>query len=163
MHQQPESDHGQRIGSIRSLFPVVKASPNKKISETPILSDNWATKLLATIRQAYARAPQFKTAFPLIEGVFTSGDLTIDRLAARSISAVCDHLGLNTQLITSSSGYGNAERSRSSPGRHMQTGARHNAHCSRWWSGAVRANRIRRSRHQPPIHSSHRNTIPSWE
>lgn len=92
--------------------PLVKASPNRKINETPILSDSWASKLLATIRQAYARAPQFETAFPLIEGVFTADDLTIDRLAARSIRAICDHLGVKTQLVTSSSGYGNAHLDR---------------------------------------------------
>lgn len=87
--------------------PLLGASPNRNINETRVMESDWSIKALATIRQAYLRAPQFPAVFPLVTEVFTSDDRTIDKLAIRSVRAVCAYLGMKLPMATTSAEYGN--------------------------------------------------------
>jgi hypothetical protein len=62
------------VASRSSFVPINKTL----VSDSP---SRWQNKLLSTIRQAYARAPYFEHAFPLVES-------TLATAAARPISEV---------------------------------------------------------------------------
>ena len=87
--------------------PLLKASPNKLINETELLPDHSHKKLLATMAQAYGKAPQWAKVKPLLEAVLEAGDKTISALAARSIIGTCEYLGLPTEIIPSSAPFNN--------------------------------------------------------
>ncbi|MET0387067.1 MAG: WbqC family protein, partial [Polyangiales bacterium] len=69
----------------------------------------WRTKLLRTLAQAYARAPERSRVLALVEDVLASAEThSIRDLAVVSIQKVCDYAGITTQLVPSSTVYGNA-------------------------------------------------------
>ncbi len=92
--------HGE---SHAFTVPLEKASQNKRIVDT-MLKDlaGWKPKFIATLQHAYKQAPNFEQVLSLIEGVFDRGDTDIAALAAGSIQAVSDYLGLSPQWHTSS-------------------------------------------------------------
>lgn len=93
----------------RFTIPVLGASPNKKIREVLVSGDpHWKRKLLATIEQAYSKAPFFSAVFPLIEGVFRDSEQkSLADLASRSILAVSDTLKIMKNIKRSSGVYEN--------------------------------------------------------
>lgn len=76
------------------------ASPNKPINEVGVGGN--AQKLLKTIRQSYARAPQFPTVFPLVEAILMNEERNLARFITNGIEVLCAYLGLAPKLYLSS-------------------------------------------------------------
>lgn len=89
------------LGGHRHIvtLSLKKASQNKRIIEIE-LADN--AKLLKTIAQAYAKAPQYDSVMPLIERVMCSGEQNLADFLYISIRAVADFLSLKTTFVRSS-------------------------------------------------------------
>jgi hypothetical protein len=88
----------------RFSVPLSGASSNALIKDVRLVAgDPWATKLVATLHQAYRRAPHFDRVGQLVESVVTAGHTHIADLAIASIQAVCDYLELPLVAHRSSS------------------------------------------------------------
>lgn len=89
----------------RITISLKEASQNKLINEIAIARGN--DKLLKTIRMAYAKAPFFRDAFPVVERVFENiaEDVSIANAAGSSVVKVAEYLGLNTRFEYSSQQY----------------------------------------------------------
>jgi WbqC-like protein family len=92
--------------------PIKHASSFRLIGDTLIddqgQHERWSEKLLKSFTNAYRRAPEFASVFPLIEGVFQQKPARIADLARSSLYAVARFLDLRTSFVDSSSVYGNA-------------------------------------------------------
>mgnify|MGYP002632649357 CR=1 FL=1 len=89
-------------------IPILKASQNITISNTLIdPSLKWREKLLVTMEHAYRNAPYFKEVFLLIEKSILKQCPTIAAYALHSIEAVVDYLEIDTEIVATSSKYGN--------------------------------------------------------
>ncbi|MDP4261647.1 MAG: WbqC family protein [Bacteroidota bacterium] len=99
------------VNSKEFLFtiPCTDASQNKRICDTRIsFGAKERSKLLATVRQAYAKAPFFNVAYKIVENVL-SGDYTfIDEMAIRSVKEVCGYLDVATKFRESNDRYHNS-------------------------------------------------------
>jgi len=95
----------------RFTIPVSGASSNKEIRDVLVFQElRWKRKILATFEQAYSAAPFLKVVFPLFEDVLKdTEDLSIARLAARSIQSVVHFLGIESEIGESSCVYENKE------------------------------------------------------
>jgi hypothetical protein len=92
------------------VVPCKKASQNKLINEIETLLDQKEKeKLLKTFYHAYHHAPHFEAAFNLIEQTLNRNARTIAQLAAESILAVCQFLGIETEIMPSSSIFRNRD------------------------------------------------------
>ena len=90
--------------------PLENASSFAKINEIELhqkLYQNWKVKFLRTVEQSYKKAPFFDKVFNLIQLVFDSEDQDISKLATTSIIEVCRYLDITTQIVKTSSIYGN--------------------------------------------------------
>lgn len=99
------------VGGKPAYFtvPVRDASSFRSIADTEVASGPWPRKLLATFRQEYGRAPYFPAAMALLERIVGLDEPSIGRRAVASVRAVAAHLGLTTDFVESSAGYGNAD------------------------------------------------------
>ena len=89
-------------------IPLREASQNRLIGDIELdNSTPWRAKLLRTVEQSYKKAPQFEAIFGLLERVLNSQSTTIAQLATEGLRAVNQHLGIETELIESSSVYQN--------------------------------------------------------
>lgn len=89
-------------------IPLKQASQNKSIIDTFISDDNkWQSKLLKTIELAYKHAPQFNIVFPLFENIIQNPEKNISRFIHYSWLNLNQFLGIQTQIIASSSIYNN--------------------------------------------------------
>ena len=98
------------INGVATLIqiPLSGASQNKLINQVEILKEaKWKTKLLRTIEQNYKKAPHFTYVFDWLQNLFNKEYSNISQFNVDSIKAVCTYLGLNTQIIESSSYYHN--------------------------------------------------------
>ncbi len=59
-------------------------------------------KLLKTIQQAYARAPFFKNAMPVIESVLFNPEPNLALFLFQQLKEICAYLGIQTQMVLSS-------------------------------------------------------------
>jgi hypothetical protein len=90
--------------------PLKQASQNKLICEIDLGGDaSWRDKLLKTLRQAYARAPQFARVFPLVEKIVLHPADNLADYLRESLVALRDFLGLPTEIVDTSRRYGNAD------------------------------------------------------
>lgn len=90
--------------------PLAGASSFRKIYEVEIQSAaSWRRKMLTSIRQSYAKAPEFEMVMPLIEGVIAAESKTIADVARRSVTVVAAYLGLETHFIETSRGFANGD------------------------------------------------------
>lgn len=90
-------------------LPLRRASQNRLISEIERVDDPaWGERLLRTLHQAYARAPQYGAVAPLLESVLNHSALPLHDYLRHSLQAVHRYLGLRCELVPSSSVYGNA-------------------------------------------------------
>ena len=103
------------INGEASFFTVPLAHKSSAITirETAI-SDapehrRWAEKLLKSFDNAYRRAPEFASTFPIVERVLTKTTTRVADLAVESITAVAGALDIRTPIGPSSSVYGNAD------------------------------------------------------
>lgn len=82
-----------RNGPQLFTLPVIKASSFKKINELYFQED--IRKILASISQAYSKAPYFSSIFPLIEKVLSDKNRNIAHIASKSIIEVFKYLEIN--------------------------------------------------------------------
>jgi hypothetical protein len=79
---------------------IVGASQNKLINEISVGSNQ--QKLLKTISQAYSKAPQFETVFPLLEEILLQKEENLAKFLLYSLTRICDYLGLTPKWHISS-------------------------------------------------------------
>jgi len=92
-------------------IPVLKASQNITIANTLIdPSLKWRDKLILTMEHAYRNAPYFSEVFPLVEKSILKQCPTIAAYALHSIEAVVDYLEIGTEIVATSSNYGNEQQ-----------------------------------------------------
>lgn len=97
-------------GKTLLTIPLVNSSPNKTIRETMICHNGvWQKKILRTIEINYKKAIYFERVFPIIEEVVNNNSESIADIAALSISAVADYIGVDTKIEFASSRYMNAQ------------------------------------------------------
>lgn len=79
------------------------ASPFKKINEIQIKSgiEN-RNKVLSFVRNAYLKAPQFKTVFPLIEEIILNSDDNLALYLENHFRKIFDFLDIETKILISS-------------------------------------------------------------
>lgn len=91
-------------------IPLQHASQNRLICDiSTSVSDEWRGKILKTIRQAYAKASQFKRILPFIEHIVQYPAINLAEYLQHSLVSLRDHLGLKTEIISSSRQFGNSE------------------------------------------------------
>lgn len=88
--------------------PVTNASSFVPINTVGIAQvNNWQTKWLKTIKQAYSKALYFYEVFPLIESVVTQQHDFIAELAVNSIKVICAYLTIPTLIAETATLYNN--------------------------------------------------------
>ena len=102
------------LNGTKHLFtvPVKNTSSNVFINEIQVsdMPYNWELKLIQTFRAAYKKAPFYKDVFLIIETLLaTAKGQNISFLSKESICLVMNYLGMKTQIVESSSLYGNRE------------------------------------------------------
>lgn len=78
-----------------------KSSQNLLINQIEVVDTG--ERLLKTVAQCYGKAPHFKSVFPLIEQALRYKDKNLGAYLAHLLQLVCDALGIQTRLISSSS------------------------------------------------------------
>jgi hypothetical protein len=89
--------------------PLKNASSFKSIRCTQIHENYriWRQKTLSTLQTVYAKAPFFAPIFEMINRTLDAPADNISLLAWRSVQSVLDYLEIRTQIVPSSSVYGN--------------------------------------------------------
>lgn len=83
-------------------LPLINPSSYKKINEIEITQDEVAiNKVLKTIKSAYAKAPYFDVAMPIIENLLHS-NRTIAMLNYNAIVELGKYLNIKTEILLSS-------------------------------------------------------------
>lgn len=96
--------------AFRFSVPLKEASSFARIHETQIDARQysvWREKFYRTLALNYGKSPQFAPTMALVKSVFDHAGSSIGDLAAASVVAVAQHLGLPTQLVSSSRIYAN--------------------------------------------------------
>ncbi|MDH3532627.1 MAG: WbqC family protein [Gammaproteobacteria bacterium] len=83
---------GQQGGSEWMTLQTAGASPNKLINEVAVGSNR--PKLLQTIRQRYAKAPQFDVVYPIINQILTDEEGNLARFLFAQLELVSSYLGI---------------------------------------------------------------------
>jgi hypothetical protein len=78
-----------------------------RISDAP-QHRNWPEKLMKSIDNAYRRAPEFLPTRPLVEHVLARATSRIADVALDSIRTIAGRLEIRTQIVGTSTTYGNA-------------------------------------------------------
>lgn len=82
---------------------IKDASPNRLIKDTQLSQTEINTrKLLATISQAYRKAPCFEPVYHMIETILKYNETNLSNYLANQIKTVKDYLGIQTTLHLSS-------------------------------------------------------------
>lgn len=87
-------------GAQLFTLPVIKASSFKKINELFFQEDT--RKILASISQAYSKAPYFTSIFPIIEKVLNERNRNVAHMASKSIIEVFQYLDMKLHYDFSS-------------------------------------------------------------
>lgn len=85
---------------LRITLELQKASPFKAINEIEIGANG--EKILKTVGQYYSRAPYFQDVFPLLTGLFRSGENNLAQFLTRTIRGVAEYLSITTRILVSS-------------------------------------------------------------
>jgi hypothetical protein len=90
--------------------PLVGASQNKLIKEIDILPDDgWKRNMTLAISTAYRSAPQYTSVMPILEFLLASATGNLSTFLYHSLRTVCDHIGIRTQIVPTSSVYPKGE------------------------------------------------------
>jgi hypothetical protein len=85
-------------------MPIVGASQNKLINEIDILPDDgWKSRMTSAISTAYKAAPQYASVMPILEHLLASATGNLSTFLHHSLRTVCDHIGIRTEIIPTSS------------------------------------------------------------
>lgn len=97
-------------GDVRYItVPLSGASPFLKINEISVqASDAWRKRMVETIRHSYSKAPYYKDVGALVADVLFSSEDHISEIAKASVTRVAAYLGLDTEIVMSSTVYDNA-------------------------------------------------------
>ncbi|CAB3697700.1 hypothetical protein LMG24076_03253 [Trinickia soli] len=91
-------------------IPLQQASQNRLISEIEVdSSSNWREKMLRSIEQSYARAPQFSHVFPLVDAIIRHGASNLADYLCHGLTTLRDHLRIATEILPTSRRYANAD------------------------------------------------------
>ena len=91
-------------------IPLKNASQNKLIYEVDLLNtEPWRKKLLKTVQQAYQKAPNYQTVFPIVEEIVHFETDTISGLVVNCIRRICNYLRIDTEIVDSSRVYKNSD------------------------------------------------------
>jgi len=71
----------------------------------------WRSKFLKTLEQVYRKAPCYAEAMTVVEGVLAPDRVRLVDLLVDGLRAVMGYVGIDTELVPSSSGYGNQDLS----------------------------------------------------
>lgn len=89
-------------------IPLKDASQNKLINEIYLSDDpKWRGKLLKTFEQAYKKAPFYLTSFAVTEKIINLDAEKVSDWIAGSFGILIDYLGIQTEIVPSSSSYEN--------------------------------------------------------
>lgn len=91
--------------TYRFTVPVSNRSSFEKINRTLVAQEPfryWRNKFLKTLSISYGRAPYYPEVLELVNRVLRTNPKNIGELAAKSILAVSDYLGVKTPTIFSS-------------------------------------------------------------
>jgi len=83
-------------------IPLKKASDFLQVKERFLADDFNGPRLLNRIRGAYAKAPHFDQAFPLVEAMVLFGERNLFDFVFNSVGEICRFLGISTRLVKSS-------------------------------------------------------------
>jgi len=85
-------------------IPVdVKGKYFQKIKDTKVSDKNWNVTHLKTLKGCYSKSKHFKDVFPLVEDLYlTANHETISEINFHFISAICNYLDINTNIVFSS-------------------------------------------------------------
>lgn len=86
----------------RITLSLQGASPNQLINQVSVSVGKARHKLLESIRHSYSKAPQFETAFPLIEEILLQQENNLAKFLDFGLRRICDYLGLHPQWHISS-------------------------------------------------------------
>jgi len=96
--------------------PLEKASSFIKIQETKInkkMWELWKKKFLRTLEQNYKKAPFYEYGFAIVNQALSGStdDMTISKIAIKSVVEICNYLEIDTKIVLSSSIYKNDDLS----------------------------------------------------
>lgn len=95
--------------AVTFTIPLHNSSQNRLIVDTQICNDTpWQKKLLKMFQQAYCRAKNFEQTTELLDRVVNFPDTRLNAFLLNSLRLVAEHLDINTNIIASSSIYGNS-------------------------------------------------------
>jgi WbqC-like protein family. len=83
-------------------LPLRAASDDLDVRDREIAPEFRGKTLLAQVRGAYLRAPQFEPTFALLERILVTGERNLFLFLERSIRLTCEHLGIGTEIRRSS-------------------------------------------------------------
>ncbi len=83
-------------------LPLKNAADHLMVRERELAANFSRDKLLNQIQGAYRRAPCFGTTFPLVERIVRHQETNLFRFLHHSILKTCEHLGIKTDIRTSS-------------------------------------------------------------
>jgi hypothetical protein len=83
-------------------LPIRKDSDFLDVRQRELSPDFDRVKLLNRLREAYRRAPQFASVFPLLEAIVIDGSANLFDYVDQSITKVCTYLQIDTPIVVSS-------------------------------------------------------------
>lgn len=83
-------------------LPLAKDSDSLDIVERELAADFDREKLLNQFKGAYSKAPHFDVTFPVLARIVRNDERHLFRYIHQSITELCDHLGLATEIRISS-------------------------------------------------------------
>ena len=83
-------------------LPLRRASDALDIRDREIAPEFRRQSLLAQVRGAYRRAPQFEPTYALLTGIMANEERNLFRFIEHSIRLLCEHLGLGAAIRRSS-------------------------------------------------------------
>lgn len=93
-------------------LPLRGASQNRLICDLELVDDDlWREKFLRSLRQAYGRAPCYRHVSGILEQMLHYPSARLDLFLVNSLQLVMRYLALDTEVVSTSRVYGNAELS----------------------------------------------------
>ena len=93
----------QNGSDVMFSLPLKSDSDSLDVCERELAANFNPEKLLNQFREAYRQAPCFRQTFPLLEEIVRHEDRNLFSCLHHSLVSVCEHLGIATQILVSSS------------------------------------------------------------
>lgn len=86
-------------GSKWLTIPIAKTGRIEKlINQVQAANDQWGVDHWNRVTAAYRKAPFFEEVMALLEPIYLSGEVHLSTINRRLIEAICEYLGIKTQL-----------------------------------------------------------------